>query len=448
MPGFQILSISPSKYCCRHSGVGTRPATSPGTSMPGLLAQAEPHRPVGELGPGPVIEGVPHVVEVHVAGLGQRRDQVGTAVAVRCPATPRRPADVAAGRVVAVAVVAGRRDDHALLERGHRVDRLERRARGVDALEGLVQERLVGLGVAELLPLLRRQAVGPHGGVEGRVAGQGEELAVLDVHDHRSRTVGAPVLAAVGEVDAVAKRLLGLRLDLGVQRQHQRVAGLGQSSPGDGLAGLGAAHGVDLDAGQAVATPQPAVVGRLDAALADHVARLVGAVARLSRAALCRSPRGAPGPARRALPWGSSAGSPCGPQRQGRARCARGGATRPGGRRPRRRRRGRSRRRLRASRAAGGSDRSIRGASAGCASPGLEGPPRAGRRPSRARPGARPSDGCRPRARGGSRRSTGRRGRRWDPAARRSSPTAGGCRWPAPRTACRSAPGGTTGGTG
>ena len=88
-------------------------------------------------------------------------------------------------------------------------------------------------------------------------------------------------MVRVGEVDAVGDGALGLLLDACIERQDERVAGHRQAAATDGGARLGAPHGVDLDLRDAVAAAQPAVVGALDAALADHVAGGVAAVAPL-----------------------------------------------------------------------------------------------------------------------------------------------------------------------
>jgi len=193
-------------------------------------------------------------------------------VAIRRPAVPVRAADVAARRVTAVAVVARRGHDHPLLEGGDGVDRLERRPCRVHALERFAHERLVGLRVAQPLPLRVTEAVGPYGRVEGRVARQTEKLPVAHVHHDRGAPVRRPLPVPVGELDTVPQRRLGLLLDVGVQGEDEAVAGFRQAAAGDGFARLRPPHGVDLDLRHSVAAAKPAVVRRLDAALPDHVA--------------------------------------------------------------------------------------------------------------------------------------------------------------------------------
>ncbi len=126
--------------------------------------------------------------------------------------------------------------------------------------------------VGELLVVLRADAPDPDVGVEGRVAGHGDDLAGLDV-EHQRGAAGRPVIAAaVRQIDSVAERFLGLRLDLRVDGRHQGVARLRQTAAGHGVALLGAAEGIDLDLGHAVAATQPAVITPFEAALADQVA--------------------------------------------------------------------------------------------------------------------------------------------------------------------------------
>ncbi len=176
--------------------------------------------------------------------------------------------------VVARAPEGGPRRDDALLERRHRGDRLERRAHRLGLLGGAVQQRVVRRLLGELLVGLRLHAADPHVGVEGRVAGHAEHVAVLDVQHDRRGAVGVVLLVGVGEADAGAQGLFGRRLDLAVDGRDQRVAGVGHATADRGGL-LWPAEGVDLDARDAVAPAQPLVVGELQAVVADDVARRV-----------------------------------------------------------------------------------------------------------------------------------------------------------------------------
>ena len=97
--------------------------------------------------------------------------------------------------------------------------------------------------------------------IEGRVGPERENLAVVRVH----RDEGA------GEAERRHLRLAH-RLQVGVDRQHQVVPGLGLAHAR--LAAGRQARGVDVDRGQAVDAAQDVVVARLEALLAHLVARL------------------------------------------------------------------------------------------------------------------------------------------------------------------------------
>ena len=163
-------------------------------------------------------------------------------------------------------------------------------------------------------------------GVERGLARHGDDLAGVRVEHHGGAAVGGRLVVGVRQVDAVVHGVLGGALHLGVDRELQVVAGLRQRAAGHDL--LGPPAGVDFDAHRAVDAAQPLVVGVLHARLADHVARLVAAEARLGelvRADLAELPEEV-GAERR--PAGSRAGSSGAPRRRGRRRCARAGTTR------------------------------------------------------------------------------------------------------------------------
>ena len=77
--------------------------------------------------------------------------------------------------------------------------------------------------------------------------------------------------------DAVADRLLGDALELGVDRELEAASRLDHAQRPERPDG--AAERVDGDAVPHQAAVQPAVVGRLDAGLADDLARLGARVA-------------------------------------------------------------------------------------------------------------------------------------------------------------------------
>ncbi len=153
-----------------------------------------------------------HVVrELVVVRVGRDHDrlhQVDRAVAAflrvaKAPAAELEVAEVVDGAVVAAL---------AELERGHRHEGLEGRARRVDAVGAAVEQRPVDRGV-ELVPALGIDAVDEQVGIEAGLGDEGEHRAVRRVEgDERA----APV----------AEGVLGHLLELEVERQRHVVAGL------------------------------------------------------------------------------------------------------------------------------------------------------------------------------------------------------------------------------
>ena len=112
--------------------------------------------------------------------------------------------------------------------------------------------------------------------VEGRVRGEGEDLAGVHVQRDERATVRGPLVLVVREADPVLERLLGGALEVGVDRQPDVVAGLGQ------LAELALARDpaerVDEHAPLAAHPAQVGVVDGLDPRPPDAVARPVALV--------------------------------------------------------------------------------------------------------------------------------------------------------------------------
>ena len=147
-------------------------------------------------------------------------------------------------------------------QRRQRHEGLVGRAGRIGAAQRPVEQRLVER-LVERLPVLDVDAVDEQVGVEGRLADEGEHLAVARVdRDQRA----APV----------AEQLLDQRLQPDVDRQHDRVARrrrVALQAPHRAAAG---AHLDLLEAGRAV---QLALVALLDAELADVLgAAVVGEV--------------------------------------------------------------------------------------------------------------------------------------------------------------------------
>ena len=167
------------------------------------------------------------------------------------------------------------RRDHALLERGHRGDRLERRAGRIGRGDRAVEQRRAELLGAELVVALLRDRLGELVGVEARVGAEREDLAVARVHRHERARLGA-VLGR--RLDAAPERVVGGALELEVEREAQPLAlrGLLAAHP---PAVVARAERVDHDLREAVGAAQVLVVALLDAVGADPRARLDAPVA-------------------------------------------------------------------------------------------------------------------------------------------------------------------------
>ena len=183
---------------------------------------------------------------------------------------------VALGLVVAGAPDARAGVDHTLLEGGDGRDGLEGGAHRLGLGDGAVDLRVVlALLDEQALVLLLADAADPDRGVERRVAGHGEHLAVAHVEHHGGAAVGVVLASLVRQGDALDERVLRRLLHLGVERRDQSVARLGHAPAGHLPALLGVPLGVDLDLGDPVAAAQPRVVGPLQAVVADDVTALV-----------------------------------------------------------------------------------------------------------------------------------------------------------------------------
>ena len=150
---------------------------------------------------------------------------------------------------------------------GHRGDRLERRAGRIGGGDRAVEQRRAVLLRVELVEALLRQRLGEHVGVEGRVGAEREHLAVGRVHRHVGARLGR-VAVAVGGRDRLLERVVGGALEAEVERQAQPLALL-RLAARDLAAVVAVAERVDDDAREAVLAAQVAVVGLLDAVLAD-----------------------------------------------------------------------------------------------------------------------------------------------------------------------------------
>ena len=212
-------------------------------------------------------DAVGDAVEIHVAGLRDRRVQVDRAVPALLPVaeavTRARQLERAAAELRRVLV------DDAVLERGQRDQRLDRRAGRVFAAQRAVEQRNVEVFRQSRVLGIREPAREPVR-VEGRRADEGQHVAVprIDRHDG---------CAPAGE------RVLGGLLHARVDREIEVLAGHGLATleigRGEPDALDAAALGVDqqlLVAGLAV---QVVFVGPLDAELADQ--RRAGIVRRV-----------------------------------------------------------------------------------------------------------------------------------------------------------------------
>ncbi len=149
-----------------------------------------------------------------------------------------------------------------LLQAGDGHDDLEGRAGRELGLDGLVEQRVVGV-VDDGVPVALGEADGELVGVEGGARDHGEDLAGVRVHGD-----DGAVLAFEG--------LLGGELDVEVDGEPEVLAGGGEllAEVADLLA-----VGVDDDVAGAVLAAEEGVVGGLDAGLADDVAGIVDGVA-------------------------------------------------------------------------------------------------------------------------------------------------------------------------
>ena len=194
-----------------------------------------------------------HVVEVDVAAERDGLRHVHRAVPALLVAAEDGVVDGEVARTMEFRL----RRDHALLQSGQRVEDLERRSRRVAALDGAVEERLLGVA-QESAPLRGLDAERERVGIEGGRGDVGQHLARVGIDGHHG--AGLPG-------HGVDDRLLQVEVDgeVGPRAVHRRHA--------RGLADLHAAA-VHLDAPQAVLAHEPAVVLQLHPGLAHDVARL------------------------------------------------------------------------------------------------------------------------------------------------------------------------------
>ena len=221
-----------------------------------------------------VVEALADRVEDDVAGVRDARHEGHGAVTALIPAVPsaRRVVLVARPSPVPGAVPARGRVGDAVVERGERRERLDRRPGRILAGDGTVHERVVGRLGGEGVPVGRRDASDEHVWVVGRCARHGEHLAVGTVHadDAGARRV---VSALLDLLHPRGERLLGRRLDGGIDRQNDVGATLGV----DGRARVeDVPVRVDVDGLLALHALEDALVLALDARLPHDVARLVG----------------------------------------------------------------------------------------------------------------------------------------------------------------------------
>ena len=172
----------------------------------------------------------------------------------------------------------GRGRDRVRLERGKGRHRLPRRARRVDAVGRAVQRRVVhrlrgrareaGRGEP-----LRRHSPRVDARVVRRVGRHREDRAVPGVERNDRAARRLPLVVLQREVDPVADRLLGSALERQVEREADRLARLRRTHRHEVAALVPErVHGELLEPSLAA---QVAVVGGLEAGLADRVAGLV-----------------------------------------------------------------------------------------------------------------------------------------------------------------------------
>ena len=282
---------------------------------PGAPAGAEPPRPLLQHGALPV-QLQAELVEEDVGGHGQGARQLERAVGGVLGVLEHAIAELE----LAVVDDRARGRDRALLERGHRGDRLERRARRIGGRDRAVEERRPELLGGQLVVAPLGDRLGELVGVEARVRAEREDLAVARVHGHEGARLG-PVLAR--RLDAAPDRVVGRALELEVEREPQPLALPGLAAR-HLAAVVAAAERVDDHARVAVGAAQVVVVALLDPVGADPRAGLDPAVAlhlELLGRDLARACRTAARPAPRA---GSRAGSASRPRPRGTAPGARG----------------------------------------------------------------------------------------------------------------------------
>ena len=239
---------------------------------PGRRAEAHRPRPLLERRVRAVVEAQGDLVEVGVAGGGERGGQRHRLVRVRIPVREGLPVDDLLRR----ALDELRRREDARLERGKGGHRLEGRARRIEAGHGAVERRVVGRRVGELRQVLLGHPARVDARVERGVGGESEDLAGLRIHRDERAAVRRPLAVVVRQPDAVGQGVLGRLLQIGVDCQADVVAGLGEL-----LELTGARHAserVDEDAPDPRQAAKVRVVGRLHPGLADAVARGVAAL--------------------------------------------------------------------------------------------------------------------------------------------------------------------------
>ena len=170
------------------------------------------------------------------------------------------------------------------LERGQCGHRLEGRAGGIDAVESAVERReVVCARGGGRQPGGREALVGDAARVDTRAVrrarGHREDRAVPRVERDDRAAVGLVLLVLVGEADARLECPFGRALQVDVERQADRLAGLRRALEDEPARPV--AERVHRPLRQTVASAQVRVVGRLEPGLADHVAGLVALRAEL-----------------------------------------------------------------------------------------------------------------------------------------------------------------------
>ena len=233
------------------------------------------HRLVAEAATGPPEVGT-DAVEVRVGRHGHGPAHVHGPVGLRaCVAERALPAALVQRERAGVdeGLVRGAQPVH---HRRHAGEQLERGTGRVLALDGAVEDGLVGRVAGEELVVLRRDAVDEVAGVVDRVAGHGEHRAVAGIGDHDGPGV-APVgqvaardAAVPGRFERLGEEVLGQCLGLDVDGEPDVVAGdrRGREVAQDADR---VAHGVHLEDGLAGHAAQVVLVDPLDAGLADLV---------------------------------------------------------------------------------------------------------------------------------------------------------------------------------